>query len=181
MKVITLDRELFADHCRALERLSADFHPDLIITIASGGDYVGEYIYPAVPHMSVSLHRPSTKAKRPWLMSLVRSLPLWLRNVMRVAESHLLSRLPHDPLPALKLPENIARAVAASKHILVVDDAVDSGATLAAVLSAISALPGERAIASAAITVTTASPLATPTYYIYNDKILIRFPWSSDN
>lgn len=181
MKVITLDRQNFADHCRDLERMAADFHPDLVITIATGGDYVGEYILPALPHLSVSLHRPSTNAKRPWLMSLVRFLPLWLRNLLRIAESHLLSRMPHDQASPPELPDNIVRAARAGKRILIVDDAVDSGATLASVLSAISNLPGERAIASAVITVTTDSPIVTPTYYIYNNNTLIRFPWSSDN
>ncbi|MBC7799187.1 MAG: hypothetical protein H7Z10_01075, partial [Gemmatimonadaceae bacterium] len=64
--------------------------------------------------------------------------------------------------------------------VLIVDDAVDSGATLAAVLAEVRRLapPGAR-IETAAITVTTAAPIATPDHALFNRQ-LCRFPWSMD-
>jgi hypoxanthine phosphoribosyltransferase len=64
--------------------------------------------------------------------------------------------------------------------VLVVDDAVDSGATLIAVLDAVYKAAGSSKVRSAAITVTTENPMVMPDYYLYHDETLIRFPWSID-
>jgi hypoxanthine phosphoribosyltransferase len=64
--------------------------------------------------------------------------------------------------------------------VLIVDDAVDSGATLAYVLQAVRRLaPPSARIRSAAISQTTEQPLACPTYVLYYRR-LCRFPWSLD-
>jgi hypoxanthine phosphoribosyltransferase len=64
--------------------------------------------------------------------------------------------------------------------LLVVDDAVDSGATLSRVLAAVAGLaPPGTEIRSAVIAVTTKSPCVEPTYALYRQR-LCRFPWSID-
>ena len=64
------------------------------------------------------------------------------------------------------------------RKVLIVDDAVDSGATMLAVAEALREANPEAEIRTAAITVTTPKPLITPDYSMYKD--LIRFPWSMD-
>lgn len=66
-KVITLDADKFGNECERLENMviRSGFNPDFIISILTGGLYVGESIFPDVPHVSVKLQRPSTAKKAP--------------------------------------------------------------------------------------------------------------------
>ena len=65
-------------------------------------------------------------------------------------------------------------------NVLVVDDAVDSGATLRNVISALMDISPNNVIKTAALTVTRKSPIVMPDYYLYHDRTLMRFPWSED-
>lgn len=83
-------------------------------------------------------------------------------------------------LPQVDIDKECINAIKASKYILVVDDAVDSGNTLMAVKETIESLDSDVEIRTAAITVTTSAPAIIPDYYIYHNRTLIRFPWSKD-
>jgi hypoxanthine phosphoribosyltransferase len=64
--------------------------------------------------------------------------------------------------------------------VLVVDDAVDSGVTLATVLRLLrESSPPDTQFRSAVVTVTLAQPLAEPDFVLYRG-VLCRFPWSFD-
>jgi hypoxanthine phosphoribosyltransferase len=65
-------------------------------------------------------------------------------------------------------------------RVLVTDDAVDSGATLATVLRHIHAVcpPGVE-VRSAVITQTLEQPMIKPNYALFHN-VLCRFPWSFD-
>jgi hypoxanthine phosphoribosyltransferase len=68
----------------------------------------------------------------------------------------------------------------ASPRVLVVDDAVDSGLTLATVLRVLREIsPSNTQFRSAVVTVTLEQPLAEPDYVLYRG-VLCRFPWSFD-
>lgn len=109
--------------------------------------------------------------------SFVRSLPLCVRNGLRIVEARMLSLKKNK---AIRQPDIDVSAFEGTKSILVVDDAVDSGATLQAVLNSLASLPGRPQIKSAVITTTTRHPLVNPDYTLYNNRTLIRFPWSKD-
>lgn len=181
MRVKTLHKEDLKAHCTLLqEKVSADFRPDLIVGIASGGVIVAEQMFRSLPHISVDLRRPgtATKSRMAPLMRIVRRFPERLRNGLRIAEARLLAAKTKKPSDAMAL-----RVEVPSKefsNILVVDDAVDSGVTLQTVLKAVRAACPGTDIRSAAITVTTTQPIALPDYYIYNNQTLLRFPWSND-
>lgn len=218
MRVKTLSQKDFTAHCRRLEERAAVFAPDLIVTIATGGDYVGAGMFASVPHVSVRLQRPSTAKKRSPLMSIVRRLPRFMRDWLRIAEALWLSRsashrkLPSSPLSSTAttslpdsetrigselsilnqsdghgdnmsglLSKSVREVVSKAGRILIVDDAVDSGATLLRVAETLRSASPEAQIASAVITVTTRNPAIKPDYTLYNDRTLIRFPWSADN
>lgn len=184
MRVITLDRREFPAACRRLEKaVSAAFTPDLIIGIATGGEYVSAGLFPDVPHTSVALHRPSTadKERASIIFRILRRSPQYVADALRILEARILAITGHShKIPAFTLPEDTCGAISRARNVLVVDDAVDSGATLKAVLSAIAAVPGTREVRSAVITVTTGSPLVSPDYALYRNSTLIRFPWSKD-
>ncbi len=208
MTVKTLTQTQFVATCHKLEALTQGFHPDLVLTIATGGDYVGAVIHPTVPHVSIKLQRPTTKRKQGKMMNIVRHLPRFLKNWLRIAESLYLSsplnpsrpRNPSQPSPdspsspgalaslpypkselASLLSDDVKAAVTSAHRILIVDDAVDSGQTLHKIVTAIRTHSPHAIIATAVITVTTKNPLITPDYTLYNNRTLIRFPWSADN
>lgn len=187
----------------------AGYIPDCILSIRSGGTYVAREMYPDIPHEEVTLRRRSTGAKRSragqLLAMLLRRLPTWLTDRLRILESQLLRKKFHR---RYSTPAAVEGAVAEARgriegmtatltrryrRILVVDDAVDSGVTLAAVLARLHADAAAEPsltrpeIRSAVITVTTPDPVARPDFYLYphlspadDSFTLIRFPWAAD-
>lgn len=95
---------------------------------------------------------------------------------LRIAEAWWLERKGH---PA-SVPQVVLPPISGAARILVVDDAVDSGATLLGVVNAAKAAVPLADVRSAVITQTTTAPMTAPDYTLYNDKTLIRFPWSLD-
>lgn len=179
-RVTTLDRQAFAEVCNRLESIviAAGFVPDAVLSIAKGGVYVGERLFQAVPHFDTSLQRPSTRYKRPRLKALLRRLPRPALDALRKAEAMLLGVRKPRPIDIAQVI--IPTEIATGKRILVVDDAVDSGATLDGVVRALRVVAPEADVRSAVVTVTTKHPLIAPDFTIYNDLTLIRFPWSMD-
>jgi hypoxanthine phosphoribosyltransferase len=181
MRVLTLNNSSFLQHCRRLEALATDYAPDLVVTIATGGDIVGSNIFDRVPHVSVRCQRVTTKAraKMGFIDKIIKILPKGVNNLLRMVEAKCLS-LTKPSQHSLTLSTKQQQKLGDAEKILIVDDAVDSGATLSTVIEAIERLPGKRNLRTAVITVTTSSPLVMPDFFIYNNHTLIRFPWSAD-
>lgn len=191
--VVSLDLRGFEAACAELLRLAAARdRPDVVIGIPTGGRWVAEAMARAapLPTLSLTCRRPSTATKQ--RSGLVRAvlgrLPRPALDRLRVLEHRFLARQHasagaqqrhFDAEEQAQLRDWFA-AGARTPSVLVVDDAVDSGATLAAVLTEVRRLapPGAR-IASAAITVTTERPIARPDFALF-DRQLCRFPWSMD-
>lgn len=105
---------------------------------------------------------------------------------MRMAESHLLSlrRDAKDPSKAHKveLPDGLEATLQESDipNILVIDDAIDSGDTLFVIVEALKRINPKAAIQIAVMTETTGHPRIHADFTLYQNKTLIRFPWSND-
>ena len=177
MKVLTLDNESFGTACVGLQKAVEDarFVPDMVLGIESGGRYVAEKVFTDVPHCYVTLRRPSTAAKTGLMRRLVRKLPRAVNDALRILESRMLMLRHAKPIA---FSGTLPAAVTAATHILVVDDAVDSGVTMRSIQDAVKAYNPSACVECAAITVTTRRPLVTPKFHLYN--CLIRFPWSAD-
>ena len=176
-KVLTFDKLRFAVECRRLETVVAasGFVPDVVLGIESGGRYVAELLFDGVEHCYVSLRRPGTAAKQGALTKVLRRMPRFVNDALRLAESWVLSR--RTPRPAgFHLPEGLD----GKQAILIVDDAVDSGSTMLSVRDAVVAAFPQAHARCAAIVVTTDKPLIVPDYSLYLKNFLIRFPWSAD-
>lgn len=190
MKIITLSAAEFESSCRdlAAKAATAGFHPDIVVGIASGGDFVAECICRLAAQrplrFSVSLRRPSSKAKRGLATSMVRHLPRPVCDMLRVMESRLLSftdKFRSASLPQTTVPDGLKVAVARGlSEILIVDDAVDSGHTLLAVSTTLRDLFPGACIRTAALTVTRRNTLITPDYTLFPTKTIVRFPWAPD-
>lgn len=175
MKVLTLTPERFTEACHELERMIPT-RPDVVLGIASGGVYVADEIFSGLPHAQVACRRPSTsrKERHSRLTAMLRHMPIWMCDMLRRIEAHMLAGR-ERPVPAVEVP----RSVIDAKTILVVDDAVDSGATMQAVVRTVEKANPAAHVVTAAVVVTTKTPAVRPDYHLY-DNILIRFPWAHD-
>lgn len=181
-RVVTLDEGMFAERCGELGQMVAanGFNPDVIVGIRNGGEYVANVLADSFPDariLCVELRRCGS-SKKERFRPLFKILPLWILDRLRIIEWHLLARKKIATNVRLDLPAELQGL--GHQRILVVDDAVDSGLTLSSVVGAINGASNTADIRSAVITVTTESPMIRPDYTLYDNKILIRFPWSAD-
>lgn len=179
--VVTLDAGRFARCCRTLagKVQAGGFDPDVVVGIRTGGEYVARGMAEAFhgsPRLeSVDLQRPSTRRKSP-LRSFLARLPRPVADVLRIVESRMLALRRPSVREFDRLPGSLCGL--GRIKILLVDDAVDSGATMLAVANALRRVNPEAVIRTAAVTVTTRSPHIIPDYSLFKD--LMRFPWSMD-
>ena len=192
MRVVTLGPAAFHAACRdLLERAARDGLPDIVVGIRSGGMHVAQAMAACLPVstkvLGITCRRPGTAAKQrmPLFTKVLRRLPPLVTDRLRVIEHHMQRRRPRR-VAAVRLDQvelmGIAAAMAChpAGRLLVVDDAVDSGATLACVLAGLAQIaPPELDITSAAITVTMPDPVVLPDHALHRFA-LCRFPWSFD-
>lgn len=191
-RVQTLDKPRLTSASADLARIASAFGPDLLIGIRSGGYVVAQSMAPHFPLttlLPITCRRTSTQKKQgsSALKNILRKLPDSVTGRLRIIEHILLTQL-RPPKQSVFTPdakelaaiENRLRELGGTPKILIVDDAVDSGATLAAVTDTLKKIaPSGAIIRTAVITVTTASPFVEPNYLLYR-YVLCRFPWSLD-
>jgi hypoxanthine phosphoribosyltransferase len=191
---LTLRQEDFDRSCAQLMQLvEADYAPDLIIGIRTGGLFVAEAMRRAASAprtvLALTCRRTGTavKSRLPMLRTILTALPRPTVDLLRRIE-HRLTVVPRRyqaNLPRIDPAEidAIARWMSASSvpaQVLVADDAVDSGTTLQTALQSLYAVcPPETVVRSAAITQTLEQPAVRPDYVLFHGT-LCRFPWSFD-
>lgn len=194
-EVRTLDQRGLQAAAQALSALvQQDFRPNIVIGIRTGGFYVAELMQEALPVEAIVLpltcRRPSTGKKQRFAMvkTMLMSMPHVVTDRLRVLE-HMMLTQRGDAKPVTNFTPDAEELMSlshllllrgAEARILVVDDAVDSGATLLAVLDTVrKVMHADAVLKSAALTVTTANPLVNPDFQMYR-YVLCRFPWSLD-
>lgn len=176
------------------------YHPEskiVILGIASGGLPLSEQLYNIfkdrgyknIQLEEISCRRPSTSKKKKnkfvenSLRFIFRLLPTSLLNFMRNMEHRKLSKRLTTDLERSLIVMFDATILAESDLILVVDDAVDSGATFKQVLDFIKNAcvkgRGDPTIKTISVAVTQSNPLVNPDY-VWRRDVLVRFPWSLD-
>lgn len=198
MRVITLDQARFGQACRDLwSTATADGRPDILLGIRTGGYAVAQAMLDGtngedVVLLPITRRRASTAAKNnnPWVGATLRRLPYFVTDRIRVLEHRVLSgrramekasettgQWEADPAEGAALAEALAKRLHAK--ILIVDDALDTGATLRAVHALVSSLAPTADVRSAVLVTTTKTPLIKATNSLYTN-VLCRFPWSHD-
>ncbi len=176
-----------------LDRMAADaFVPDAVLGIAKAGALVVDSLpeTAGVARFRCTMQRPSTPAKQRAGLALrvLKKLPYRVTSLLRFIQASARERKTSVvPAPSESLVQDIDIIGAASRvqgfrRIAVIDDAVDSGVTLACVMAALKQrLPAEVAVRSGAITRTRsrAKTIIQPDYFIY-ENTECRFPWSPD-
>jgi hypothetical protein len=172
--------------------VEADYAPTLIVGIRTGGLIVAQAMAlaatPRLPVFPLTCRRVTTDAKSrlPLLRTLLGILPRPVVNLLPAGASlcHRGARAPRPaaggrPRGAAAIGDHLA-ALPSPARILIADDAVNSGVTLATVLRLVSDVcPVGDEIRSAAITQTLENPTARPDYLLFRGT-LCRFPWSFD-
>ncbi len=189
-----LGQHEFEAACAQLMRLvEQDYAPALIVGIRTGGMVVAECMARhsslPLPVLPVTSRRASTdtKARIPLFRATLSALPRPAVNLLRRVEHKFLIAPRAQQQRAQTIDqrevEEIARSLAGSgarPHLLVADDAVDSGVTLATVVNHLTAAcPAGTEIRTAVITQTLEQPVMRPSYTLYRNT-LCRFPWSFD-
>ena len=192
-RVQSLTGALFSDACAELRRqVDERFAPALLIGIRTGGYIVAQAMRDAAARpldlAPLTCRRGSTRAKAgvPGFAAVLTKLPLPVLDQLRRFEHRLLTSRKRplgdrvlDPAEVNALRVQLS-SLAAGNCVVVVDDAVDSGATLAAVIDfARGAVSPGVGVHSAAVTVTIEDPLVKPDISLYQG-VLCRFPWSFD-
>jgi hypoxanthine phosphoribosyltransferase len=167
--------------------------PDGIVGIATGGLLCAEKLrsHVALPIFSCALRRPTTEMKqRPFVRRVLAGLPYAITDWLRVFEDAVLERraLAEGYVPreaTEQLHEDVAAIVGEVSahglhHLVVIDDAVDSGATLSCVMATLAAsLPPGTRLTSAVVTRTRLTSQYYPDVALY-EQTNCRFPWSLD-
>jgi hypothetical protein len=176
------------------------FAPSLIIGIQHGGAEVAKLMkedFPDAAYCEVRLSRPDTPQKsQGWKHRLLHSMHIWLCNALRIVESRVNEWRSKGNEPVrigeIRLPEEIATLLSNpsnsstpsnpsnSPFVLLVDDAIDTGATIhQARIQLLEQFP-DIILRVAVITVTTPHPICDADFYLYHNRTLCRFPWSND-
>ena len=152
MQVLTLDTNAFDRHAKQLSLMVTEggvMKFDAVVAIRRGGSFVCDAFCRHFPkdrygaRYDVKLQRPSTKHKKGTGNKLLKCLPTIILNLMRMAESNLLSlkRIVNGPHPAPKveLPDGLVSILqnANNPYIVINDDAIPSSAPRWALVSAL--------------------------------------------
>jgi hypoxanthine phosphoribosyltransferase len=198
MKVVTLDDARFGAACLDLwTAATAGKAPDFLVGIRTGGYVVADRMIrearpAATTLLPITRRRSTTAAKNasPLVGKVLRALPYLVTDKIRVVEHHILTAKHEkatpgappkewspDPAEGAALTEAIRARPGAS--VLIVDDAVDTGATLLAVKRFVEATDPSATVRSAVLVTTTAEPIARADVSLHTN-VLLRFPWSND-
>lgn len=193
--IISLKQNDFKAACARLAGMVVDAGttPDVIIGIASGGDFVAQNVIAAMAVLnpgkkikvcSVKLQRHGSTTKKRFLPSLLKHCPRVICDFMRRAERFVYAVKDYFCVPKLsdlEIPDDVKKIISRDcRSILIVDDAVDSGTTMKSVYNAVSNVVPHAVVKTAALTCTRAKSLIYPDFLLYNPKTIIRFPWAPD-
>lgn len=184
MKVITINHTALKKECDDLARkiMLSGFIPDMVLGIKSGGMHVAELLGKHFKNNNCvisfcQVSRKSPKKNNKLIHRFLTYLPTPLLDFLRIIEAKTLFKFKtRDKYLSCKLP----KALDSCKNIIVVDDAVDSGATLHYVIDQIKKINNKCSIKTAVLTVTQKEPKIKPDFFNYSEGVLLRFPWSSD-
>lgn len=192
MRVVTLFPEDFNIACAELSsKIKKSYSPDLVVGVLTGGGYVARNVMKAFDnetlYTEIKVQREGTEQKGKGLTKVVlRLLPTWALDILRMVESRCLEwksqKTKSKRYGKVEFPKEINTFLErdTKKKVLLVDDAIDTGATLKLVKDYIEERYSGVDIKVAVITVTMRHPVIDADFALYNDRTLIRFPWSHD-
>lgn len=193
MKVITLDDIEFKQACFRLASKIID-KDDVValIGVRTGGAVVARQIFDCLgkknkelKYFEVSASRAATAAKSSYgAKKLFKFFPRVILDYMRVVEHYLVNirmRFFHKVNRSVDCDDALIDYLKSINAgiLYLIDDAIDSGATVKKLIEEFSSINSELEIRVAVLVVTQKDPLVLPDVSLYQ-KVLLRFPWSND-
>ena len=190
MQVITLDERAFSKVAKELsdEVLHSGFSVDMLIGIQSGGAYLSRQMRPYFTkalYGEVLLQRDSTKQKKRFEVgALLKRLPYGITNILRNIEVLLFeytkdSHYTPERESKVLIEPKVMEDLKGIKRLLLVDDAIDSGATMLAVKNRLEAINPSLNIKIATLTQTHKTSFIKADYRLYH-RVLLRCMWAED-
>lgn len=176
-----------------LQVIESGYLPTHVVGIATGGAYMSAILRSLVvtrpdgpTFLNVKCQRLSTHQKQKLKLNRVlRHLPYSITNPMRIIEH--LARQRHGVVEAnsseiavLESTDTAAIDYSTFKKVLILDDAADTGETLAKVEDYLkSRCNSDTQIRAAVLSKTNSRLVRNPDYQVF-EGVLLRFPWSFD-
>ena len=193
MKVITLDDDSFDDACADLAlRLAEKGRYDAVVGVRTGGAVVAAKVYEIllqsdsnIKYFEAGAARSTTAAKKKGgIKAVIRLMPRVMQDVLRNIEHlfvALTTALPFEKQRSVQVDDDLQEylATTAGARLCVVDDAIDSGATIRSLVDEVRRLAPEVVITTAVLVVTLRGPVVRPDVSVF-DGVLVRFPWAVD-
>lgn len=193
---MAVDDAAFGDLCRELAcavEATVGRVPDVVVGIAQGGSHVADRAcesMPAARRLDVRVRRPGTEMKEALrLRPLLSRLPRPVTDLLRVAEVRYREaawrarrRRADGTPPSAELTAALrsrAAVLRSARDVVIVDDTVDSGRTMATVRQGVREVAPDARVWTAVITSTWRRPPVVPDV-VLRDRVLMRFPWSHD-
>jgi hypoxanthine phosphoribosyltransferase len=163
----------------------------LVVGIAHGGTYIGQAVQEVlqgygydVCYVDILCQRPGSGIKKNRILKkIIRILPAKFTRLIRIGELQMMHFWCHSAKRNNRRVTVIDRPLFEAclqevETVVIVDDSIDTGATIRAVHDYITKLfSGNRIILS--LTTTKDNPLVHPHFSVYT-KTIVRTPWSLD-
>ena len=187
-KMIRIAADQLESECSKLYRkvLASGFHPTAIVGIPTAGRFVMDAMRAeagdSVLMLEAAAKRPTTTdAKKSSTVKQVASrLPTSIQRLLRALELHLVTkRLPRARTVVISDANRASLLGLSAARLLVVDDSVDTGATLEAVVKELRRIRPDADVKTAALAVSLPK-LRVPVDFVLHNDVLIQGPWSVD-
>jgi hypothetical protein len=176
MKVIAVTWEEIGRYYTPLLRA---FDGCLVLSISSGGTAIFNELKTGHQHIAVTCGRPSSRSGfKKILVMLARAMPGPVRNFLRSIEHTFLMSFESGRREVRFDKSDRARIMSFGK-IVVLDDAIDTGATMKSVIDALRASGCNGRILTIVFAWTNVRSLVRPDFW-YKESVLVKFPWSHD-
>ncbi|MRX82333.1 phosphoribosyltransferase [Eggerthella guodeyinii] len=175
---------LLAESRKLASLVGAEYEPDAIAYLAKGGYLIGGTFsrFFDAPLIEMAATRSGDPAKRV-VASVLQSLPKGIKRLMREIEAYARIKEKADPAVDSRSIEITGRypVPKKAKRVLIVDDSVDTGASLLLAMGLIRQAFPNAEIRSTAINVFTASQKAVNVDWALYENVLLSTPASKDN
>ena len=194
MKVITVSKNKLNELSQQLLSIvqKDKLKVDMLVGIATGGIYVSQPFFAQLQkehwegkYSEIKLSRLSTEKKESLgVKKLLTKLPYALSNILRIVEVKYFEirkskQYDKNIEKRVRFSEIQIKKIKQSQTLLLIDDAIDTGATVRALKNVIQKINPKITIKIAVLTVTHKHPYIEPDYTLYRD-VLLRCPWAMD-
>ena len=150
-----------------------------VLSIGAGGTTVFNELKTAHPHISVECRRPTSDLRqKKLLVMLARRLPAPVRDLLRSWEHRLLLLFEPGRRDVRAGDGELAR-LRSSDRVVILDDAIDTGATIKAVIDRLRGAGFQGGVTTVVFAWTNPRSLVRPDFW-FRESMLVKFPWSHD-